>query len=92
LRTMQKEDAAIPNPDAVWSKYVNCRRDKKVISLPVASSSIVRYHFVGIEGAHCGSLGGGGELLEWARILRKSGGRGDDEGVDDRNPKISVSV
>jgi hypothetical protein len=24
--------------------------------------------FVGIEGAHCGSVGGGGELMEWAGI------------------------
>jgi hypothetical protein len=26
-------------------------------------------HFVGIEGAHCGLVAEGGELMEWARIL-----------------------
>jgi hypothetical protein len=53
----------------VWSKYRNCRRDKKLYHCRVVSSPIVRYHFVGIEGAHCGSMGGGGELMKWARIL-----------------------
>lgn len=30
---------------------------------------MVRYHFVGREGAHCGLVGGAGEFLEWGRIL-----------------------
>jgi hypothetical protein len=35
----------------------------------LAWSPLVRYHFVGIRGAHRGSVSGGGELMEWARIL-----------------------
>ena len=35
----------------------------------VASSPMVRYHFVGIEGAHCGLVAEGGKLMECARIL-----------------------
>jgi hypothetical protein len=43
------------------------------------SSRMVRYHFVGIEGAHCGSAGGGGELMEWVRILATHHGDVDQE-------------
>jgi hypothetical protein len=37
---------------------------------------MVRYHFVGIEGAHRGP---GGELMEWARILAYITGTVDQE-------------
>jgi hypothetical protein len=36
----------------VWSKYANGRSDRQLSHSRVASSPIIRYHFVGIEGAH----------------------------------------
>jgi hypothetical protein len=45
----------------------------------MASSPIVRCHFVGIEGAHCRSVGGGGELMKWACILAYITGTVDQE-------------
>jgi hypothetical protein len=66
----------------VWSKYGNCRRDRKLShchDCHVASSPMVHYHFVGIEGAHCGSVGGGGELMRRARILAYITGTVDQE-------------
>ena len=53
--------------------------DRKLSHCCIASSPIVRYHFVGIEGAHCGLVGGGGELMEWARILAYITGTVDQE-------------
>src|SRR5215468_173410 len=58
------------------SKYGNCRRDRKLSHSRVASWPIVRHHLVGIEGAHCGLVGGGGELMEWGRILAYISGTG----------------
>jgi len=40
---------------------------------------MVRYHFLRIEGAHRGSVGGGAELMEWARILAYITGAVDQE-------------
>jgi hypothetical protein len=40
---------------------------------------MVRYHLVGIEGARRGSVGGGGELMEWIRILAYITGTVDQE-------------
>jgi hypothetical protein len=63
----------------VWSKYGNCRGGRKLSHCRVASSPMVRYHFVGIGGAHRGSVGGGGELMEWACILAYITGTVDQE-------------
>jgi len=63
----------------IWSKYGNRRRGGKLSHCRATSSPMVRYHFVGIEGAHRGSVGGGGELMEWARILAYITGTVDQE-------------
>jgi hypothetical protein len=42
-----------------WSKYGNRRSDGKLSYGRAASWPIVRHHFVGIEGAHCGLVGEG---------------------------------
>jgi hypothetical protein len=45
---------------------------QEVIALPGLPRSLIAYGplpFLWIEGAHCGSVGGGGELMEWAGIL-----------------------
>jgi hypothetical protein len=52
-----------------------CKLQGRTGSYPLLRSliaQIVRYHFVGIEGAHCRSVSGGGEPMEWARILATS--------------------
>ena len=49
-------------------KIWKLQEDGKFPTARVASSPMVRYHFVGIEGAHCGLVAEGGELMEWARI------------------------
>jgi hypothetical protein len=63
-------------------KIFKLQEGREVIHCRVASSLIayiVRYHFVGIEGADCGSVRGGGELMEWARILAYLTGTVDQE-------------
>jgi len=50
-------------------KIWKLQEDGKFPTARVASSPMVRYHFVGIEGAHCGLVAEGGELMEWACIL-----------------------
>jgi hypothetical protein len=53
-------------------KICKLQEGREVIHCRAASSLIAHIAatiFVGIEGAHCGSVGGGGELMEWARIL-----------------------
>ena len=59
-------------------KIWKLQEGQEVIPLP-RSLITVRYHFVGIEGAHRGSVGGGGELMEWARILAYITGTVDQE-------------
>jgi hypothetical protein len=59
--------AATPTPDRficapVWSKYGKLQEGRKLSHCRVASSPLVRYHFMGIEGTHCGQWAEGASL------------------------------
>jgi putative transposase len=64
-------------------KIWKLQEGQEVIALPRLPRNLIDYgplpFFVGIEGAHCGSEGGGGELMEWAGILAYITGTVDQE-------------
>src|SRR5215471_3767610 len=68
-----------PNSISMSSPNRPCASISSPRPLPSSNPRMVRYHFVGIEGAHRGSVGGGGELMEWARILAYITGTVDQE-------------
>jgi hypothetical protein len=59
-------------------KIWKLREGQEVVALPCSLIAYSPLPFCG-EGAHCGLVGAGGELMEWARILAYITGTVDQE-------------